>query len=92
MKTLKELPRSKRPGRQPNLDYGELFAHEDVVMLIRGEDFNCTLKTQRHNLYRHSKIHGVKLETVTVPAEDNDGKEAIAFKVIGRNSKKKAKK
>ena len=85
-KILKELPEVTRPGRKPKYDYESLFSHGDsAVQITRGEDFDCSVSTMRHNLYREADKRNKSLETVT--ADEN----TLAYKVLPKR-KKTAKK
>lgn len=83
-KILNELPEVKRPGRKPKYDYDGLFSHGNkAVQITRGTDFDCSVGTMRHNLYREADSRGKSLKTVT---EDEN---TISFKVLPKKAKTK---
>jgi hypothetical protein len=83
---LEEMPKVKRAGRKPKYPFTEWFSNGDkAVQLTQGKDFDCSVTTMRHNLYRHSDNNDLKIETVT-PA-DSEG--VIVFKVVGKKSQSK---
>ena len=86
-KVIGELPAVSRPGRKPKYDYESLFSHGDkAVQITRGEDFDCSVGTMRHNLYREADKRNKSLETVT--GDEN----TLSFKVLPKRTKAKNKK
>lgn len=84
---LDSLPEVKRTGRKPKYNYDELFSHgEKAVRLTQGEDFDCSLATMRHNIYREADRRGISVGTVT------EGESAFAFKVLSAKRQKRAEK
>lgn len=76
---LEEMPKVTRPGRNSKYDFDALFSHGDKpVQLVEGEDYDCSTRTMRHNLYRHSKDRNIKIKTVT-PEGTTD---RIVFRVL----------
>lgn len=89
MQILKEMPKVERKGRTPKYDFDALFGNGDSpIELKKGEDFDCSVRTMRHNLYRHSEARGLKVSTV-IPADSED---TITFRVIERPEAKSASK
>jgi hypothetical protein len=83
-KILNELPEVKRPGRKPKYDYENLFSNGDkAVQITKGEDFDCSVGTMRHNLYREADKRNKSLKTVT--SDDN----TLSFKVLPKKAKAK---
>jgi hypothetical protein len=85
-KILNDLPEVKRPGRKPKYDYESLFSHgSKAVQITKGEDFDCSVGTMRHNLYREADKRNKSLATVT-----ND-ENTLSFKVLPKRTKKAKK-
>lgn len=82
-KILKELPEVKRPGRKPKYDYENLFSHTEPVQISRGEDFDCSVSTMRHNLYREADRRNKGLKTVT------QDENTLSFQVLPKRKAKK---
>lgn len=77
VKVLEEMPKANRSGRKPKHDYDAFFSHgENPVELKAGEDFDCSVRTMRHNLYRQSKVRNISIKTVT---QDDT---SIVFRVL----------
>lgn len=86
-KTLKEMPRVKRPGRSVKYPYEEWLemAKKAPTQLTKGEDFDVEIKTMRHNIYRHSKLRNLSVETVTL-GNENDEDASIVIRVTSANT------
>jgi hypothetical protein len=82
---LDTMPKVSRSGRKPLYNYDDLFSHgEKPVKLVQGEDFTCSTRTMRHNLYRQSKTRNLDIKTVTL-----DDDEAIVFQILPEGSRDK---
>ena len=87
-KILDELPKVSRQGRKPKYDFDALFGHGDkAVELIQGTDFDCSVTTMRHNLYRHSDKRNIQIKTVTPEGTE----DRIVFQVLGEKKPKNKK-
>ena len=85
-KVLDEMPKAVRTGRKPKHDYDALFSHGDKpVELTQGEDFDCSVRTMRHNIYRQSKVRDLNIKTVT--PDD----KTLVFRILPEEKGTKAK-
>lgn len=86
-KILNELPKVERSGRKPKYDYDKLFSHgEKAVQITKGEDFDCSVATMRHNLYRESEKREIAIKTSTQTGD------TFSFKIFPNKKKSKTKK
>jgi hypothetical protein len=76
------MPKVSRPGRTSKYPFDKWFEAAEKaegVELSRGDDFECEARTMRHNLYRHSNVRELDINTVLLNSED--GTESIALSV-----------
>lgn len=93
---LKDKVKVVRSGRKPTHDYENWFAEAakaseagGSLQLVRGKDFDSTLRTMRHNLYRTSSAKGLKINTAILVSED--GTESITINDIRPLTQKEIK-
>lgn len=85
----------KRTGRKPKYDYENIFEQalkHPAIRLTQGDDFDCSVQTMKHNLYKQQKPRGLKIKTVEVSPEENGGNPGVEIKateVTSTDSKSK---
>lgn len=90
MDILDTRPDVKRKGRTSKYDYDAFFSQGDkFVKLTAGTDFNCSVATMRHNVSRQAVSRDIKIETLIIPADQNDGNDALTLRVLGKRTEKK---
>ncbi len=83
-KQIETLPKTSR-GREKKYDFSELFDGK-TWLIVQGEDFDCQVQSIRAHIYREVTELGKSVRSREV---EQDGKPALAFKVVNEPPKKR---